>query len=227
MEHSLFKCPCCDRTFKSEKAIRAHKARVAKPQARFSCIKCHKNFTVNNQKSHEASCFDLETGAIWNKGLTADANPKIADKIKAGGRAAGKAMLESGNFRLVAYWQQPENRKKKSEWRKKLHQENPETHPNRRVAGNRSKMTYPEKLVFDLLTEHKIDFLHNKKVDRYFPDFTIGKQIIEIDGETWHDAEADAIRDARLIELGYKVERFVVGKNKDLVERVKTFLALN
>lgn len=51
-------------------------------------------------------------------------------------------------------------------------------HPNRKLAGNRKKMTYPEQVAFDWLIEHKITFVHQKEfcfnemkrfVDFYIP----------------------------------------------------------
>lgn len=227
MEHSLFKCNCCDKAFKSEKALRAHKA-YKKPSGlsrqKFSCIKCKKEFGINNRRVHESKCFDLADSPTWNKGKTKQSHPELAEQLAAGGKGFAKRLEAGAVHPLATYWQTPEKRKEKSEWRKQLHKDNPEAHPNRRLAGNRSKMSYPERLVFDLLTEHGIEFDHNKKLDKYFPDFVIGKQIIEVDGAAWHNAEYDEQRDARLAELGYKVERFVVGRNKDLVRRVTKFL---
>ena len=76
-----------------------------------------------------------------------------------------------------------EMRQAKSEWRKQYHKDNPNAHPNRKVAGNRSKMTYPEQVAFDYLTSKGVNFEHQKYVLRYFPDFVVGNVIIEIDGE--------------------------------------------
>jgi very-short-patch-repair endonuclease len=122
------------------------------------------------------------------------------------------------------YWQDEKNRKKKSEWRKQLHKDYPETHPNRRLAGNRNRMSFPERLVFDYLTELNIKFDHQKKVEGFYPDFVIGQLIIEVDGERWHCRKKDNDRDQVLTEAGFRVVRFPVGKQKDLIKRVDEFL---
>lgn len=83
-------------------------------------------------------------------------------------------------------------------------------------------MTYPEQLIFNLLTKNNVNFQHNKKIGKYYPDFTIGTTIIEIDGRHWHNVEKDAIRDKNLNELGYTVYRFSV--KKGLVNAVANFL---
>ena len=192
------------------------------------CPGCNKEISNNNWKRHESKCFGTGEYTVWNSGLSVKNNPELADKLMAGPsqmRETVKAGITTPG--RVKYICSDEGRKAKSEWRKKLHEENPEAHPNRRLAGNRSKMSYPERLVFDALTQAGVDFQHNKKLDKFFPDFVIGKQIIEVDGAKWHDSDYDARRDARLVELGYAVERFEVGNQKDLVERVKTFLAIN
>lgn len=87
-------------------------------------------------------------------------------------------------------------------------QDNPENHPNRKLANNRSKMSFPEKVAFDYLVSKNILFGHNKYIKPYWVDFCIGNIIIEIDGKRWHNTEKDAIRDKNLLELGYKVYRF-------------------
>jgi very-short-patch-repair endonuclease len=161
---------------------------------------------------------------IWNKGLTVKANPELADKLSAGGRKTSQ-LAKDGVIDLSSFWKMwttPEKRKEKSDWRIRLHQEHPETHPNRRVAHNRSKMTYPERAVYDYLTEKGIKFEHNLKINKYFPDFTIGDIIIEVDGKRWHDPEKDQKRDAVIATYGYTVYRFTTGK--DLLVRIEAFL---
>lgn len=103
-----------------------------------------------------------------------------------------------------------------------LFKRRPELHPNRKVANNRKVMSYPEKLVFDLLTSLNIKFEHNKKalkyfIDFYLTDYNIG---IEVDGERWHNAEYDEKRDAEISTIGIKILRFKakeVNKNSSVV----------
>ncbi len=85
-------------------------------------------------------------------------------------------------------------------------EKDPSSHPNRRCAG--IIMSYPERLVFNVLTEAKIRFEHNPRVCGYYPDFLIDRAIIEVDGERWHIPEKDAKRDSVLTLAGYKVHRF-------------------
>lgn len=194
-------------------------------------VKCH----VMNQspriykENNNLAQYHLEIKSgkrtVWNKGKTLVTNPELCDKLRSGGIVTGRK-IQSGELEnhLSKWVQSEEGRKHKSEWRKELHLTNPETHPNRRLANNRGKMTYPERLIYDLLTDKGIEFEHQKKVDRYYPDFTIGKIIIEIDGEVFHNADKDAARDKILESHGYKVYRFPVGRKRDLVERVSEFL---
>lgn len=69
-------------------------------------------------------------------------------------------------------------------------------------------MTYPEKLVFNTLSEAKINFQYNPRICGYYPDFLVEKMIIEVDGERWHNAERDSKRDAVLREAGYTIVRY-------------------
>jgi very-short-patch-repair endonuclease len=100
-------------------------------------------------------------------------------------------------------------------------EEDPNNHPNRKLAGNRNKMSFPERVAFDYLKAKDIDFEHNKFISPYWVDFCIGKTIIEIDGKRWHDEERDKVRDKKLSELGYSVFRFdakKVSKNPEILD---------
>ena len=54
------------------------------------------------------------------------------------------------------YWTE-EKRKVKSEEKKEFYELNPEAHPNRKLAGNRNKMTYPETVAYDWFIENNIE----------------------------------------------------------------------
>jgi very-short-patch-repair endonuclease len=109
------------------------------------------------------------------------------------------------------------NRKLARDRMKKRIDDDPNNHPNRKVCNNRKRMTYPERLVYDYLTEKKIPFKHNDYIKPYWPDFRIGKKIIEVDGEYWHDADKDKLRDENLNKMGYTVYRFKAKEiNKDV-----------
>lgn len=167
----------------------------------------------NSHRNHERTCPQnlnrvYKNGMLgkqsWNKGLSKHTDPRLAKIAEA---AKGRKVKPVS----------PETRKKLSEICKKRYRDNPELHPNRRLAGNRSKMTYPERIAYDWLSIRGIDFLHNAQVGKYFPDFLIGSLIIEIDGERWHpeDCEKDAIRDEYLRSEGYTIFRI---RSQDCIE---------
>jgi very-short-patch-repair endonuclease len=85
--------------------------------------------------------------------------------------------------------------------------ENPELHPNRLLAGNRKSWTFPEKLLAKWLDNNNITYEYNKKIIKYYPDFTINKTIIEVDGKQWHDKEKDNMRDNEIRKNGYTIFR--------------------
>ena len=167
----------------------------------------------NRQSSNLNSRLDKTP---WNKGLT-----KTTDnRVKQNAEAVSLALIGRPSKTI---WTD-DMRKAKSEWRKQLHKDFPEMHPNRRLAGNRKKMSYPEQVAYDYLTRCNIVFEHNKKIDKYYPDFVIGNIVIEIDGSQWHDKEKDKIRDAVLIAQGYKV--FRIDSKENIEERIKEILSV-
>ncbi len=212
---NLYQCPECDKVG-SKKALTMH-------------IWIHENGPLPKNKNYVSGFTEfhrqLKSGErhAWNKGLSFKTHPHLSKSLRAGGITTGEKIKNKEiPYTLSEMWRTPERRKQKSEWRKQLHITNPESHPNRRLANNRNKMSYPEQLVFNFLTQNNISFEHNKKVGKYYPDFTIGTLILEIDGAQWHDPQKDAIRDQTLQELGYIVVRFSV--DKKLVEKVEVFL---
>lgn len=83
-----------------------------------------------------------------------------------------------------------------------------------------------EKYALEYLTSIGVEFEHRKTVPvdgtRYYPDFVLGDQIIEIDGIWWHDPDHDEIRDARLNSLGYHIHRVPV-KGR-ITEKTRRFI---
>jgi very-short-patch-repair endonuclease len=204
----------------------------------FVCKHCNnpsRKETLNSLLNHERLCKNNPNRQVsnfvtykveaWNKGKTVKTNPELADKLTAGGRKLAEK-VESGWKPLRSredFWTE-KRRKEKSEWRKQLHIDHPETHPNRRLAGNRNKMTYPEKVAFDFLTTYNVVFEHQQKIDKYFVDFCVGKIIIEIDGARWHNTSKDLERDTYLESLGYKVFRI---DSKERIEvRIREILGV-
>lgn len=103
---------------------------------------------------------------------------------------------------------------------KKRLQEKPEQHPNRILAANRSRMSRPERRIYDELTRLQISFQHNGQIDGFFIDFLFPSFGIEIDGKRWHDPEKDRIRDARIYSHGVRIIRFdsqVAMKTPDII----------
>lgn len=182
-----------------------------------NCCYCSKECkNQNSHRNHERLCPSnpdrvyvnrFKTDTPWNKGLTKE-DPRIAKNAK--------AVSESTKGKIGRPWTD-EQKKAKSEWRTQYHIDHPEAHPNRRLAGNRSKMSYPEQVAYDWLTENNVDFEHNKKVGKFFPDFIVnGNLIIEIDGEHWHTEEKDRVKDLFFEEAGYTVFRI---KAKEMIQK--------
>lgn len=193
---------------------------------KFCCKECKNHNSVRN---HERLCkinpdkqlsnFILLKGVEpWNKGLTKDTSETIASQSLRISETM-KTTIASGNHSGAwsnGYWTK-ERRELKSLEKKKLYSEFPEKHPNRKLAGNRNKMTYPEKVAFDWLNSNNIEFEHQLKILDYFVDFCIEKIIIEIDGERWHplNNENDRIRDEILASNGYTIYRI---RSKEHIE---------
>ena len=105
----------------------------------------------------------------------------------------------------------------------KRFKENPELHPNRLLAGNMSKWTYPEKLAAKWFDKNNIKYEYNKKILSFYPDFIVNnkKTIIEIDGKRWHDKEKDLVRDKKLKSIGYEVIRIDASNVIEKLEEIK------
>lgn len=180
------------------------------------CQYCGKECkNANSHRNHERTCpknpnRNYKNGMLgktpWNKGLD-KTDPRVLKN------AEGVSKALKGKPSSVVWTE--EMRKAKSEWKKQLHIDRPELHPNRLLAGNRNKWTYPERVAGDWLERNNISYERNKKVDLYYPDFIIGNVIVEIDGEHWHDEDKDNVRDKVLTDLGYTVYRI---KSKERIE---------
>lgn len=91
----------------------------------------------------------------------------------------------------------------------------------------RNEMTSIEKKVARFLDKNNIDYEFNKvvktKTSFRFPDFRIGKLIIECDGVYWHKnmKKEDKARENELKELGFEVIRFTDKEIKNEWEHVK------
>ena len=169
-----------------------------------------KNSEINKRlyKDEVRKAWNKE-GTSWNKGKTKENSPDFLDALMAGSNSRNKN-LENGKIDKniwKKYWTE-EKRRLKSEEKKRFYEEHPECHPNRKLAANKKKWTYPEIVAGDWFDKNNILFVKNKKIGRYYPDFTIGNIIIEIDGNRWHkDKEKDYKRDLEIARFGYIIFR--------------------
>lgn len=137
------------------------------------------------------------------KHQTISAAVKRGDFVSRSKSDANKLAVKRGRTKHKECWTK-ELRQKISKQKKELYQNFPEKHPNRRCAG--IKMSYPEKLVYDYLLSINLDFMHNPKIGKCYPDFVIGRLIIEVDGARWHkDKEKEEKRDEYLRSFDYEI----------------------
>jgi very-short-patch-repair endonuclease len=119
-----------------------------------------------------------------------------------------KLAVSQGKHNIGLLAKSPQNREAAKQRMLNRIAKDPNNHPNRKLAGNRKNMSFPERLVFDLFIDKKINFEHNKYIKPFWPDFVIeNKLIIEIDGERWHDKEKDFQKDIFFHSHGYRVVR--------------------
>lgn len=139
----------------------------------------------------------------WNKGLTKD-DPRVA---KCGHKE----------------WWTDQRRHEQSLRKKKFYAENPEKHPNRILANNRSNMSYPERVAFDWLVKNNIQFEHQYRLWDRFVDFYIPSMntLLEVDGNYWHNKEKDDAKDAKASAAGYKTLR--ISASEKIEERLMTY----
>lgn len=157
----------------------------------------------------------------WNKGLSKENTKGLESMAQKNSETIREKMKQGLQTPFVKSWWTEERKKKVSDQKKKLFEENPEKHPNRILSKNRIQMSYPEKVAFDWLLINQIDFIHQAKIQNYFADFLVGKIVIEIDGERWHPIgnERDKIRDEQIQSLGFSVIRIL--SNENIENRLK------
>lgn len=157
----------------------------------------------------------MEGKVAWNNGLTKESSQSLESMAQKNSKTMRDKMERGLQTPFMKSWWNDERKKRASDQKKKLFEENPEKHPNRILSKNRNRMSYPEKVTFDWLINNQIDFVHQAKIGRYFADFLVGNLIVEIDGERWHPPgnEKDRIRDEQLRSLGYSVVRILTREN--------------
>ena len=170
-------------------------AKQRAPYGTWKCDRCNLVFETRAQLfEHNHQVHPIEKGSSWNKGLTKKTDERVAANAKAVS-ISFKKYIDEGYVNPTwtdEYWTE-ERRKDQSDKKIKLYKEHPEKHPNRKLANNRKKMTYPEQLAYDFLVEHNIEFKQQYFSDldgiRRFVDFYVPSKnlFIEIDGEYWHE----------------------------------------
>lgn len=161
------------------------------PHGTWKCKNCNLIFNTRRELFAHNKENHPHEGTGWNKGLTKYTDKRVAENAK----NVSKTMKEKSKLGLLNKWFSDgwtdEMRKTFSDMKKKLYMEHPEKHPNRKLANNKHKMTYPEKIAFEWLTEHNINFVNQYKLvlegNARYVDFLVNNNIIiEIDGDFWH-----------------------------------------
>ena len=203
------KCKFCGKPCKNPNSLRNHER---------LCPKNPDRHYVSHTLGHTA----------WNKGLTKDTDERVKNSAKTLSENIKLGITKQYDHKSI--WTE-ELRKKKSEEKKKFYAEHPEAHPNRKLANNHIKMSYPERIVFDWLNEKKLSFEHNKLIktktitryaDFYLKDYNL---IIEVDGEFWHNKkiDEDKKKDLEAEEYGYTTLRI---KAKDrIIDRLNNYFS--
>lgn len=186
-----------------------------RPPARgdWKCATCGKVFRTKRemQEHYRSDHYDGKPCQAWNKGLTKETSELVRHNSESVSKAM-KKLFSEGKIDAHKMWT-PKRRKEQSERKKKLYQTHPELHPNRRVANNRTKMTYPERVAYDWLVLNGIEFKHQyhyrtDKFNRYVDFYCESKSMfIEIDGKYWHDPKVDAQKDNDALEHGISTIR--------------------
>lgn len=181
-----------------------------------SANKCpinRKKNSIGLSAAHKAGKMPKIKNQGWSKNLTKETDLRVLKNSKA---REGKPS--------TAIWTE-EARKKLSENKKQFLKDYPEKNVNSILAGNRNRMSYPEKIAFDWLIKNEKNFIRQKKILQYFVDFCIGNCIIEIDGEYWHpeNNERDRIRDEKLKKEGYLV--FHIRSKEQIEKRLEELFA--
>jgi len=158
--------------------------------------------------------------------------------ISSGGNPCSKQEVKDKISKTLTetYKAHPEILDKISKTLIETYKNKPEILENRKPSGINQysgEYTSIEKLIADALTLINIDFRHNIKIGRYFPDFVVFENvIIECDGEYWHkDKESDYKRDSYLMDKGYYIfrlagKRIIKDPIKCIISVVETLVNL-
>jgi len=195
------------------------KIKKLKPKVEMICPTCKIHFFLTPWESRKRKFCSCKCNRISPEGLKkiGDSNrgkhhsPETIEKRKKS--ITGKKRTEETKQRMRIAKQNisEETRKKMSESIKRRFMEHPETHPNKILSKNQSRMTFIEKITNEFLQlsgfkkeEYTYQYTVKTKKGCKFVDFAVPslKLLIECDGEQWHkDKEKDAKRDKEILEI--------------------------
>jgi len=231
MEKFIKKCPICklEIEYKNNKALSQSIIRNSK------CKNCN---SIDISLRHTGKKFTKE-----HKKNLSKAKEKYKDfyrdrLIQINKNKKGKSLSETHKKNLSISKIGDKNPTKQKWVREKIsnslkifHKNNPDATNNNKpwnINQYSDKFTDIELNVKNILDELQINSIHNKKIGRFWADFTIGNKIIEVDGEYWHNKEKDDKKDKFLIENGYIILRLKgkeIKKNINIIrEKIIKFL---
>jgi very-short-patch-repair endonuclease len=129
--------------------------------------------------------------------ITGDNNPAKRPEVRA--KISAAKNLDNAIKR-------PEVRAKMSASKRAFYLANPDKHINY-LMGKRHLRSGLEQKMQHALRKAGILTQHSQRIGTRWPDLVIrrARLVIEVDGSRWHNAEADAIRDAELMAVGWTV----------------------
>jgi very-short-patch-repair endonuclease/ribosomal protein S14 len=199
-------CRCSNLYFADRRKVEGYKEAA--------CIKCGSIIQIKKQTDPlKAICDECKT--------------KKKYKCKECGRPIGKT--KSGLCR-TCFPKSPENRKHQSEKMRIIVEEG-----KHKGWATRTKLepSYPEKYFMEVFDKEGIEYIREKKIDKYFADFVINDRIVlEVDGRQHRRDRrktSDRKKDTLFTELGYTVFRIewyrptTENSKKKLYRQIKEF----
>lgn len=181
----------------------------------------------------------------WNKGLTKESDIRVAQCAE-NLREVNKGKRPQVDYtsahrkRISDRMKGDKNPAKRLAVREKIRKtlletrkKHPEILRDRKSSGLNQysgHFTSIERPIARELSSRSIPYVHNQKVDRYFPDFIISENvIIECDGERWHKNDTkEQKRDARLHALDYFIFHLkggrIVRDPKECIDMVESVM---
>lgn len=198
--------------FKGKQKTDEHKKKLSKLKKGINLSEEHKkNISIGGKGKKRT----LEQKQNYKKSKTGDKNPSKQSWVR----------KKTSNSITKLYLEKPEIKQQISNSLKLFFENNPDILNNRKawsINQFSDKFTSIELKVKNILDELCIENIHNKKIGKYWADFTIGNKIIETDGSYWHSKEKDDIKDEFLIKEGYCVLRLSEDDINKNIETVRS-----